>query len=174
MAFMFCNCSSLTSLDLHTFNTSKVTDMNNMFTICLNLTDLNTTGFDTSHVTDFSDMFSDLEHLTTLDLRHFNMSSANDYGSMFSITTGLTDVYLPAKFFPESCYDWDGNWNSTSDIYNEALSSKGGLMFSDFVQGGTCTFHCQNDKDVRMLNAIRQEGSFGYGTLTFENCSHQP
>lgn len=176
MASMFCNCSSLTSLDLHTFNTSKVTDMNYMFTRCLNLTDLNTTGFNTSQVTDFSSMFSRLEHLTTLDLHHFNMSSANTYGSMFSNTTGLTDVYLPEEFFPERCYSWDGDWDYTDFIYDGALSGIGdGNMFTYFVQGGTCTFHCQNEKTVKLLNAILEKSEcFGCGTLTFENCTHQP
>ncbi len=35
---MFSNCSSLTNLDLSSFNTSKVIDMWNMFLFCKNLT----------------------------------------------------------------------------------------------------------------------------------------
>ena len=48
---MFRNCESLKSLDLSNFDTSQVTDMNNMFQNCYTLTSLNITNFDNSKVT---------------------------------------------------------------------------------------------------------------------------
>ena len=54
---MFQNCSSLISLDLSNFNTSKVTDMRFMFQSCSSLKTLDLSSFDTSNVTSYADMF---------------------------------------------------------------------------------------------------------------------
>ncbi|MGN1221668.1 MAG: BspA family leucine-rich repeat surface protein, partial [Christensenellales bacterium] len=45
MSYMFYECSSLTSLDLSSFDTSKVEFMNEMFPGCLNLKTLNLSSF---------------------------------------------------------------------------------------------------------------------------------
>ena len=45
---MFCNCESLTNLDISNFDTSNVKDMGDMFTACHYLTSLDLTCFDTS------------------------------------------------------------------------------------------------------------------------------
>ena len=50
-------CKSLASLDVSNFDTSLVTDMNQMFNYCENLTSLDISNFDTSSVTDMSYMF---------------------------------------------------------------------------------------------------------------------
>ena len=55
---MFEYCSSLTSLDLSNFNTSKVTNMSDMFYGCKALTSLNISSFNMSNVTDFTSMFN--------------------------------------------------------------------------------------------------------------------
>ena len=55
---MFCNCSSLNSLNLSNFNTNNVTNMYCMFCDCSSLTSLNLSNFNTNNVTDISWMFS--------------------------------------------------------------------------------------------------------------------
>ena len=57
MYSMFTNCSSLTSLDLSSFDTSNVTNIGMMFYNCLSLTSLDLSNFDTSNVTTMSSMF---------------------------------------------------------------------------------------------------------------------
>ena len=61
---MFNDCSSLTSLDLSNFNTSKVTNMYGMFWSCSSLTTLYLSNFDTSKVTDINTMFRYCSSLT--------------------------------------------------------------------------------------------------------------
>ncbi len=172
MEGMFCTCSSLTSLDLSNFNTSNVTDMSNMFLDCKNLTELNLSSFNTRSVVSFANMFMYLDHLATLDLRNFDMSSANNYSSMFSDSKSLTNVYLPAKFFPEWWYSWGGDWNDSNSLAISGINVVD--MLSDTAQGSTCTFHCQEEKDVNILNAIKNTNGYGSGTLIFEQCTHQP
>ena len=55
---MFSGMSSLTTLDLSSFDTSQVTDMSGMFKGMRDLTALDLSSFDTSQVTDMRRMFS--------------------------------------------------------------------------------------------------------------------
>ena len=68
-SFIFSECSSLTNLDLSSFDTSNVTDMSSMFKQCISLTNLNLSSFDTSNVTNMRWMFFRCSSLTNLDLR---------------------------------------------------------------------------------------------------------
>lgn len=89
MSEMFYQCSSLTNLDLSTFNTSKVTDMSDMFFQCSSLTDLDLSKFDTSEVTDMYSMFADCYSLTSIDVSTFDTRKVTDMSYMFS---GIYDV----------------------------------------------------------------------------------
>jgi surface protein len=55
---MFSGCSSLQSLDLSSFNTASVPDMNRMFSGCSSLQSLDLSSFNTASVTDMNSMFS--------------------------------------------------------------------------------------------------------------------
>ena len=77
---MFAQCSSLTSLDLSSFNTSKVTDMRGLFDGCKNLTSLNVSSFNTSNVKYMDAMFRGCSSLTSLDLSNFNTSHVVSMG----------------------------------------------------------------------------------------------
>ncbi len=66
MAYMFYDCSKLTSLDVSGFNTSKVTNMNGMFMSCDGVTSLDLSNFNTSKVTNMNCMFEDCINLTTI------------------------------------------------------------------------------------------------------------
>ena len=61
MSFMFCGCSSLTSLNLSNFNTNNVNNMSAMFHNCSSLTSLNLSNFNTNNVTNMSYMFSGIK-----------------------------------------------------------------------------------------------------------------
>ena len=55
---MFCNCSSLKSLNLINFNIKYVIDMGYMFKGCKSLIDLDLSNFDISHYVSKDHMFS--------------------------------------------------------------------------------------------------------------------
>ena len=94
MSGMFDGCSSLISLDLSGFDTSSVTGMYAMFFGCSNLISLDLTGFDTSCVTTMASMFSGCSSLTALDLASFDTSSVTTMESMFSGCSSLTTLDL--------------------------------------------------------------------------------
>ena len=91
---MFYAMSSLTTLNLSNFDTSKVTDMSDMFTYMSSLTSLNLSSFDTSKVTNMSNMFAHMRQLTALNLSNFNTSQVTDMGYMFEDMSNLTTLNL--------------------------------------------------------------------------------
>ena len=94
MEHMFSYCRSLTSLDLSNFNTSNVTNMYGVFSNCSSLTSLDLSNFNTSNVTDMGSMFSDCSSLTSLDLSSFNTSNVTYMSWMFSDCRSLTSLDL--------------------------------------------------------------------------------
>ena len=92
MQNMFWGCESLTALDLSNFNTSQVTNMADMFYNCISLTTLNLDNFDTSRVTNMKGMFLKCEKLTNLEIRTFNTSNVTNMQDMFNGCKSLTNV----------------------------------------------------------------------------------
>ncbi len=94
MAYMFHNCSSLTSIDLSKLSTGKVTNMNYMLSGCSSLTSLDLSHLDMSKVTSFSYMASDCSALRRISLTE-NFSSVSQ--SMFRNCTSLASVEIPSS-----------------------------------------------------------------------------
>ena len=92
MSYMFCYCSSLTSLDVTHFNTANVTDMRFMFYRCTSLTSLDVTHFNTANVTKMDRMFYSCSSLTSLDVTHFNTANVTDMSYMFYECSSLTSL----------------------------------------------------------------------------------
>ena len=89
---MFCNCSSLTTLDVSNFNTANVTDMSCMFYGCSHLTTLDVSNFNTANVTDMYAMFRGCSGLTTLDVSNFNTANVKIMWDMFIKCSRLTTL----------------------------------------------------------------------------------
>ena len=94
MEDMFAYMSSLTTLNLSNFNTLQVTSMRAMFYGISNLTTLDLSNFDTSNVTDMNYMFHSMRSLTTLNLSSFNTSQVTNMRAMFSNIFNLTSLDL--------------------------------------------------------------------------------
>ena len=113
---MFAGCSSLTSLDLSSFNTSQVTDMRGLFDGCKSLTSLNVSSFNTSNVKHMDAMFRGCSSLTSLDLSNFNTSN------VVSMSYWVKVFYNSGSWgqMPGSGYNWDGgmfmNCNSLTSL----------------------------------------------------------
>ena len=90
MAYMFSNCSGLTSIDLSHFNTSRVTSMRTMFGGCQALESLDLSNFNTSQVTNMEYMFSNCTNLRTIVADSGWSTAAVTYSSnMFDGCTSL-------------------------------------------------------------------------------------
>ena len=89
---MFANCSSLTSLDVSSFQPSKVTNFASMFNNCSSLTTLDVSGWDTSSGQLFNGMFMGCTSLQSVDVSNFKMGNATAIPMMFRNCAALTNL----------------------------------------------------------------------------------
>ena len=74
---MFYGCNSLISLDLSSWNTSNVANMNSMFYNCSSLTSLTLSGWVISDATNTGTMFDGCSNLTTIRMKGCNQTTIN-------------------------------------------------------------------------------------------------
>lgn len=180
----FTGCEKLKTIDLSHFDTSSATNMTGMFSNCMSLSSLDVSKFNTSNVTTMGSMFLYCSSLTTLDLQKFKVWKVTNFSSFFYGCTNLQNIYMPQMLesytymdgeeekskFEE--VDWN-DWGSVNgNVYGRNMNKN--HMFSNLAQGKTCTFHCKNDIDVKILKAMKSVDSDEYGTLEFEHCDHTP
>ena len=153
---MFHDCSSLTSLNLTGFDTSNVTNMVHMFSGCSNLTSLNLTDFDTSNVTGMSYMFSRCGSLTSLDLTGFDTSNVRNMKSMFSDCSSLVSLDLTSfdtANVVTAEYMFARCRNLTSLDLSSFDSSSPSVVYDIFSGCGRLTnLKCYNSKILELYN----------------------
>lgn len=102
MSEMFCNCNSLKSLDLRSFDTNVVVDMEAMFYGCSSLKSLDLSSFDTSNVNIMATMFYGCKLLEKLVLGgSFVTGSVYNMVSMFE-ECGIKNLDL-SRFYFDNC-----------------------------------------------------------------------
>ena len=94
MKSMFESCENLMSVNFGEFNTSLVVDMGNLFQNCANLNPINVSSFDTSLVTNMKAMFSSCARLTSIDLSNFDTSNVEEMSDIMSYDRQLKYVNL--------------------------------------------------------------------------------
>ena len=114
--FTRCGQAGLTSLDLSTWNTSKVTSLYHTFEGCNKLTSLNVSTWDTGKVTNMDNTFSYCVSLPSLNIGNWNTGSVTTMDFMFHRCIELTSLDIS---------NWDtGNvttlWNTFASCYKLA------------------------------------------------------
>ena len=92
MRGMFMNCAALQNLHLENFKTNNVEIMWEMFKDCKSLTNLDLNSFDTSKVTDMESMFEGCKQLVSLDLSNFETSKVQYMNKMFKNCNSLQSL----------------------------------------------------------------------------------
>ena len=77
MHSMFYGWNNLREINLSSFNTQNVTDMEYMFYGCNNLREINLSSFNTQNFTEMGYMFSYCRKLEKIDLSSFNNQNIN-------------------------------------------------------------------------------------------------
>lgn len=94
-AWMFDKLIMLQKINnLNILDTSNVTNMRDMFCDCQTITNLNLSGFDTGNVVSMEGMFARTYHIQTLDLSSFNTKSATSIKNMFALNISTTDTHV--------------------------------------------------------------------------------
>ena len=122
MQLMFSGMRNLTTLDLSSFDTSKATNMKYMFRDMSNLTTLDLSNFDTSEVKNMGSMFSRMSNLTALNLSNFNTSQVTDMQCMFSGMRNLTALDL-SSFDTSKATDMNNMFSDMSNLTSLDLSN---------------------------------------------------
>ena len=164
---MFAGCSSLTSLDLSSFNTSQVTDMRGLFDGCKNLTSLNVSNFNTSNVKHMDAMFRGCSRLTSLDLSNFNTS--NVVSMSYRVKVFRNNGSWGQR--PGSGYDWDGgmfmNCNSLTSLdLSNFNTSNVTCMCKLFCNCTHLTFLDLSNFDMTLTNGFSQKQDMCSGLST--------
>lgn len=102
MIWMFCNCKSLTTLNLSSFDTSKVVDMYGIFELCSNLQSLDLSNFNMTNVTNTHNMFYDCSQLHTLRLDNCNYDTINKIINSGNFPTGTIDGVIRKIYVKKS------------------------------------------------------------------------
>lgn len=94
MSYMFASCKGLKSIDLSPLETQRVENMAGMFSYCDSLVSLDLSPFETPALKNMYGMFSNCKTLRTLDLTMFDTADVTDMRNMFALCTGLESVEL--------------------------------------------------------------------------------
>ena len=105
MGNMFFGDEKLTSLDLSNFDTRSLTNMDKMFYGMSNLTSLNIGSFNTSKVTNMDSLFYGMVNIENINVSNFDTRSATNMNHMFSSMHKLKYLQLPATFNTSSVTD---------------------------------------------------------------------
>ena len=98
MGNMFFGDEKLTSLDLSNFDTQNLTNMDKMFYGMSNLTSLNIGFFDTSKVTNMDSLFYGMVNIENINVSNFDTRNVTNMNHMFSSMHKLKQLQLPATF----------------------------------------------------------------------------
>ena len=118
MVDMFCDCQSLSSLDVSGFNTGKVTDMSGMFFECISLKLLDVAKFNTANVKSMRYMFYSCHNLDLLNVTNFNTANVTNMQGMFYSCFALTTIYASDNFVT-------GKVTDGSNMFSNCINLKG-------------------------------------------------
>ena len=138
--FMFFECSSLISLDLSHFNSTKVKKTEFMFAECLSLTNLNLSNFNTKNVTHMTAMFGGCSSLTNLDLSSFNTENVIKMSGMFCNCLSLANLDL-SNFNTKSVTNMNHMFNRCPTLNSLNISnfkSENTLQMNELFNGCPC------------------------------------
>ena len=123
MTGLFSELPNLTSIDgLNELNVGDVTNMSNLFMDDSSLTTLDVSSFDTGKVENMENMFQGMVALTSLDLAKFNTQNVKYMISMFQGMTALTSLNLE-NFATENVVDMSGMFEADTNLATLDVSS---------------------------------------------------
>lgn len=98
MGNMFFGDEKLVSLDLSNFDTRNLTNMDKMFYGMSSITNLNISSFNTSNVTNMNALFYGMSNIENINISSFNTQNVTNMSHMFSGMHKLKQLQLPTTF----------------------------------------------------------------------------
>ena len=154
MSYMFCNCSSLSNIVLSSFDTRNVTDMSYMFNNCNTISNIDLSSFNTSNVINMESMFGNCKSLTSIDLRSFNTTKVTDMSYMFIHCRNLNSVELNS-FNTSNVITMEAMFYNCTNLTNLDLNSfnitKDTYIQDMFYNIKQCTVYVKNEEIKNIL-----------------------
>ncbi|MDF7639454.1 BspA family leucine-rich repeat surface protein [Lactobacillus sp. ESL0791] len=153
MSYMFCNDSSLTSLDLPNWNTGNVTNMSYMFCSVRNLTSLNLSSWNTGSVYNMSHMFdgNGNSHLATITL-------GNGWHTAVTVDAGGNPIGTDMSYMFANLYGQSGQYTGLQTLNLTGLdtSNAGNMadMFYNDRELTSITFGSWNTSKVTNMSQM--------------------
>ena len=88
------SCNELKSIDLSLINTENVTNMSSLFNFCVNLENCNLSNLNTKKVINMKNMFHKCNKLQKIDLSSFETKNVTNMEGMFGSCFSLNDIDL--------------------------------------------------------------------------------
>ena len=126
MRGMFYGCTSLASVNVSSFNTSKVRYFNSMFNNCNSLRSIDVTRFDTKNASSMRMMFRNCRPLESLDISNFETANVKDMYSMFAGCSNVKTIYVGEHWSTESVVVTDSTTYG-SYVFSNCASLVGGM-----------------------------------------------
>ena len=146
--YMFCNCSTLTLLDLSNFKTNNIINMNCMFYNCSSLISLNLSNVNTINVTDMSWMFCNCSSLNILNLSNFNTINVKNMNSMFYNCSSLKILDL-SNFNTDNVLDMSWMFKNCSSLKTLNLSN---FNTENVIDMNDMFYECSNLISLNLSN----------------------
>ena len=116
MGNMFFGDEKLVSLDLSNFDTRNLTNMDKMFYGMSSLTDLNISSFNTSNVINMNSLFYGMLNIENINVSNFNTRNVTNMNHMFSGMHNLKQLQLPATFDTSNVTDMSSMFAETHKL----------------------------------------------------------
>ena len=167
MSYMFNKCISLKRIDfLNSFNTKNVANMSDMFRGCISLENINLSSFNTENVKKMSGLFRGCSSLKKIDLSSFNTKNALDLSYMFKGCKKLLNINL-SSFNTEKVTDMSHMFDKCQQLEEINLN----------------TFNTQNNRNFSYMfencNSIKKLDLSSFNTINninmknmFNNCNN--
>ena len=141
MGYMFLSCHSLVSLDLSTFDISKVTDIKEMFNNCKNLKYLDIPHFSSSNITSILYTFRNLSSLIYLNINSLEINDNTETEESFDLIN--PNVIICSN---ESRMK---NYLSSNNLTKNLINNCSDICFKKNIKldivNNECIFECKNN-----------------------------
>ena len=167
MLRMFNECNELENLDVSSFDTSKVMNMEVFFCKCYKLKEIKGLNkLKTNNVTNMDGMFQSLINIESLDLSNFDTSNVKSMKGMFNKCYKLKEIKGLSKFNTKNVIDMSAMFQLCGELEYLDLSSfdTSNVIHMDFM-----FTRCSKLKEIKGINKFNTKNLQSL-VLIFDRC----
>ena len=147
-SYMFFGCEKLTNIDLTSFNTKNVINMENMFAYCSNLKSIDLSSFDTKNVVNMKFMFNGCNKLTNINLSSFETKNVINMEYMFYECENLMNIDL-SSFETNNVINMESMFYECKKLTSIDLSS---FNTENVINMEYMFYECENLSNINLFS----------------------